>query len=193
MQHDTSVDVEVHPNCSSMQCGSCSHMFCMDLCLCMFLLTDSPLFPRLIVEVTSTSRGSGSVHKGLLSRRTCSSLMQEHYSHVIFVLSLWRKQPHYVRFGSCVWASGWVCPAKGFNFLSSELQPTDMDSCIATTILLLLLSCSSNIIYRYHLTGKWTGVPSSGMDYGMDNGMYSWHVAPLCFRFFHPQLSDLKE
>ena len=88
MQRDTSVDVGVHPNCSSMQCGSCSHMFRMDLCLCMFLFTDSPLFPRLIVEVTSTSRGSGSVHKGLLSRRTCSSLMQEHYRHVIFVLSL---------------------------------------------------------------------------------------------------------
>jgi len=84
MQHDTSVDVEVHPNCSLMQCGSCSHLFC----LCMFLFTDSPLFPRLIVEVTSTSRGSGSVHKGPLSRRTCSSLMQVHYSHAIFVLSL---------------------------------------------------------------------------------------------------------
>jgi len=24
------------------------------------------------------------------------------------------------------------------------------------------------------LKGKWTGAPSSGMDYGMDNGMYSW-------------------
>jgi len=24
-----------------------------------------------------------------------------------------------------------------------------------------------------------------GMDYGIDNGMYSWWH-PLCFRFFHP-------
>ena len=40
----------------------------------------------------------------------------------------------------------------------------------------LILSCSSNVIpvYGYHLTGEWTGVPSGGMDYGMDDGMYSW-------------------
>ena len=42
----------------------------------------------------------------------------------------------------------------------------------------LILSYSSNIIpvymYRYHLTGEWTGVPSVGMHYGMDNGMYNW-------------------
>jgi len=38
----------------------------------------------------------------------------------------------------------------------------------------LMLSCSSNVIYGYHLTGKRAGAPSGGMDYGMDNGMYSW-------------------
>jgi len=43
------------------------------------------------------------------------------------------------------------------------------------------------------VTGKWTGMPSGGMDYGMDNGMYSWwhhcvldsfvpsiHVSTIC-------------
>ena len=59
--------------------------------------------------------------------------------------------------------------------LSSELQSMDIDSCIATTFVKgIILSCSSNIIYEYHLKGKWTGAPSSGMDYGKDNGMYSW-------------------
>ena len=40
--------------------------------------------------------------------------------------------------------------------------------------MILILTCSSNIIYGYHLTGKWTGAPSGGMEYGMDDGMYSW-------------------
>ena len=60
--------------------------------------------------------------------------------------------------------------------LSSELQCTDMVSCIATILLYninisLILSCSSNIIYGYHLTGKWTGAVEWTI-YGMD---YIWN------------------
>ena len=65
--------------------------------------------------------------------------------------------------------------------LSSELQCTDMVSCIATILLYninisLILSCSSNIIYGYHLTGKWTGAVEWTI-YGMVNGIQL--VTPL--------------
>ena len=75
---------------------------------------------------------------------------------------------------------------------SSELQPIDMDLCIATTVLLLQYCCyninksSSNVIYGYNLTGKWTGTPSSGIN-GLWNGQWDVQlVAPLCFRLFPP-------
>jgi len=56
--------------------------------------------------------------------------------------------------------------------LASEVQPTDMVSCIATTLLYninisLILSCSSNIIYRYQLTEKWTRAVDWTMEWTM--------------------------
>jgi len=55
--------------------------------------------------------------------------------------------------------------------VSSELQPVDSYYNINKS---LILSCSSKVIYRYHLTGKWTGTPGGRMDNRIDNGMYSW-------------------
>ena len=80
--------------------------------------------------------------------------------------------------------------------LSSELQP-GMDSimysyynnyCYYNVNKTLILSCSSHVIYRYHLTGKWIGMPNGGMD----NGMHSWWHHCVS-EFFVPSFrSDLK-
>ena len=59
---------------------------------------------------------------------------------------------------------------------------------IAATV---LIKSSSNVIYGYHLTGKWTGAPSSGMDYGMDNGMYSWWHHFISFLAFRSRRIDI--